>query len=59
VRHPDDEPEHVGDSGLVWLLAAGLVAVIAVALTLLVRSVVADDLAELEPGRLLATWAAR
>jgi hypothetical protein len=59
VRHPDDEPEHDGDAGPVWLLAAGLVAVIAVALTLLVRSVLADDLAELEPGRLLATWAAR
>jgi hypothetical protein len=60
MRHPDDEaPEHVGDGGPEWLLAAGLVVVIVVALALLVGSVVGDELTELAPSRLLATWAAR
>ena len=60
MGHPDDEaPEHVADGGPEWLLAAGLAIVIVVALTLLVGSVVGGDLTGLEPGRLLATWAAR
>jgi hypothetical protein len=42
-----------------WLLTAGLVVVIVVAVALLVGSVVTDDLSVLEPERLLATWAAR
>jgi hypothetical protein len=58
MRHRDDEPEHDGDVGPAWLVAAGPVAAFAVALTLLVRLVLAGDLAELEPGRLLATRAA-
>ena len=59
MRHPDEAPEYAGGGGTLWLLAAGLVVVIGVALVFLVGSVVADDLAVLEPGRLLATWAAR
>jgi hypothetical protein len=48
-----------GGGGTEWLLAAGLAAVIIVALALLLGSVVADERAVLEPGRLLATWAAQ
>ena len=59
MRYPDEAPEHAGGGGAEGLLAAGLVVVIAVALALLVRAVVADDPTELAPGRLLATWAAR
>jgi hypothetical protein len=60
MRHPDDEaPEHVGDGGTVWLLAAGLVVVIVAALAVLLGPVVADGLTALAPGRVLATWAAR
>ena len=59
MYHPSEAPEHAGGGGAEWLLAAGLVVVIVVALVLLVGSVVTDELAGLEPGRLLATWAAR
>jgi hypothetical protein len=59
MRHPDEAPEHAGGGGTLWLLTAGLVVVIVAALALLVGPVAADDLAALEPGRLLATWAAR
>jgi hypothetical protein len=59
MQHPDEEPEHAVPGVPAWLLAAGLVVVIVVALALLIGSMVADDLPTLEPSRLLATWAAR
>jgi hypothetical protein len=59
MRHRNEPPEHVGGGGNVGLLAVGLVVVILVALAFLVGPAVADDLPTLEPGRLLATWAAR
>ena len=59
LRRQAEPPEHAGGGGSVGLLAAGLAVVIGVALAFLVGSVAADDLSVLEPGRLLATWAAR
>jgi len=58
MRHQTEPPEHAGGGGTVWLLAVGLVVVIGVALAFLVGPAAAD-LPALEPGRLLATWAAR
>jgi|EndMetStandDraft_2_1072991.scaffolds.fasta_scaffold303833_2 hypothetical protein len=59
MRHQTEPPEHAGGGGTMSLLAVGPVVVIGVALVFLVGSVVADEPAVLEPGRLLATWAAR
>jgi hypothetical protein len=59
MQHPDEEPEHAVPGGPAGLLAGGLLVVIVVALALLVGSMVADELSGLEPGRVLATWAAR
>jgi hypothetical protein len=58
MQHPDEEPEHAVPGVPAWLLAAGLVVVVVVALALLVGAMAAD-LPTLAPGRLLATWAAR
>ena len=59
MRRQAEPPEHAGGGGTLGLLAAGLVVVIGVALAFLVGPAVADELTELAPGRLLATWAAR
>jgi hypothetical protein len=58
MRHQAEPPEHAGGGGAMWLLAAGLVVVIAVALAFLVGPAVAD-LPPPAPDRLLAAGAAR
>jgi hypothetical protein len=59
MQHPDEEPEHAVPGVPAWLLAAGLVVVVVVALALLVGAMAADELSVVVPGWLLATWAAR
>jgi hypothetical protein len=58
LRDRSEEPEYAGGGGTLWLLAAGLVVLVLLAVALLVGPAVADDPTALEPGRLLATWAA-
>jgi len=59
MQHPDEEPEPAVPGVPAGLLAAGLAVLVLLALALLVGSMVGDARSALDPGRLLALWAAR